>query len=170
MNIYLVFLLTYPFVVVTHELGHYFVARWIGAKVKEVCFGAGRTVYSWTMGETVFKIRLFPISGYTLMKSKKENCRRRAARRETFSSKPAGKRILVYAAGSAANMLCAAVIWAALSCWPSLRDINTLRYVMITFQLAGVWSLVPFLKTDGERILELIVEGIFRRMKENRKQ
>jgi len=168
MNIFVMFLLVYPAMIVTHELGHYLAAIWIGAKVKEVCFGAGCAIHSWMMSGTIFTVRLFPVSGYTMMKPEPENCRRRVERRKIFCRKPLGKRILVYTAGSAANILCGAAIKAVLIALPGIGFAYELRYTMHVFLMAGVWNLVPLPKTDGERIFELIVEGIFCSMKENK--
>lgn len=63
MNI-LIFIVILLILVVSHEFGHFIVAKKNGIRVDEFAFGMGPKIYSWRKGETLYRINIFPIGGY----------------------------------------------------------------------------------------------------------
>ncbi len=66
--LYLIFfLLAINVLVFVHELGHYMVAKWSGAKVLEFAIGMGPTLFKRTdIHGTTWSFKLFPVGGYVL--------------------------------------------------------------------------------------------------------
>lgn len=161
-NRFVLFLLVYPFVVMVHELGHYFVAaKWLRMPVEEVSFGVGRVLCARKKDGTVFVLRLFPFAGCTVMRAQ-ARCTRRAQRMAFYSNRPAGKRALVLVGGCAANLLCAGALWCAqrsglTAVCPRAAQV-VLEYAALTHMLAGMLNLLPFPQSDGNRMLRLVME------------
>jgi hypothetical protein len=81
------FLLTLGVLIVIHELGHYWVARWSGVKVLRFSIGFGRPIARWVRGpdRTEWVVSVLPLGGYVRMlderdprpgPSKTPSCRR----------------------------------------------------------------------------------------------
>jgi len=64
----LYFLLVIGFVAFIHELGHFLVAKWCNVRVDAFAIGMGtQKLWSKTIGETEYSIRVFPIGGFVLL-------------------------------------------------------------------------------------------------------
>ena len=57
------FVLIFGIVVISHELGHFVVAKMNGIKVVEFSVGMGPTLIGFTRGETKYSLKLLPIGG-----------------------------------------------------------------------------------------------------------
>ncbi len=57
------FILIFSIVVVSHEFGHFIIARANGIHVVEFFVGFGPTLIHWTRGGTKYSIKLFPLGG-----------------------------------------------------------------------------------------------------------
>jgi len=55
------------FLIFIHELGHYFVARWVGIRVEVFSIGFGRAVIKWERDGVVWKVGWIPFGGYVKM-------------------------------------------------------------------------------------------------------
>lgn len=60
----LVFILVLSVLVLVHEAGHFFVAKWMGIKVEEFGFGFPPRAYGKKFGETLYSINWLPIGGF----------------------------------------------------------------------------------------------------------
>lgn len=89
-----------------HELGHFIAAKRCGVKVNEFAFGMGPVIWKKQKGETLHTIRLFPVGGFCAMEGEDEDSEDERA----FVNKKAWQKILILAAGSAMNVLCAVFI------------------------------------------------------------
>ena len=89
-----------------HELGHYIAAKRMGVKVNEFAFGMGPTIWKKQRGETLHSIRLFPIGGFCAMEGEDEESDEPRA----FTNKKPWQKIIVLAAGSFMNVVCALLI------------------------------------------------------------
>ncbi|HEX7648335.1 MAG TPA: site-2 protease family protein, partial [Noviherbaspirillum sp.] len=60
--------------IIVHELGHYWVARWCGVKVLRFSVGMGRIVYSRRIGrdQTEWALSALPFGGYVKMLDARE--------------------------------------------------------------------------------------------------
>ena len=59
----LLFVLIFGIVVVSHEFGHFIIAKMNGIKVVEFAVGMGPTLIGFTKGETKYSLKLLPIGG-----------------------------------------------------------------------------------------------------------
>ena len=89
-----------------HELGHYIAAKRLGVKVNEFAFGMGPAIWKKQKGETLHSIRLFPIGGFCSMEGEDEDSDEPRA----FNNKKPWQKIIILAAGSFMNVLCAILI------------------------------------------------------------
>src|SRR3954465_7038858 len=47
-----------------HELGHFWVARWLGMKVEEFAIGMGPKMFSWVRNGIEYSVRWIPAGGF----------------------------------------------------------------------------------------------------------
>jgi len=115
----LAFLVVIGILIVVHELGHYWVARWCGVKVLRFSVGMGKVVYSRRVGpdQTEWALSLLPFGGYVKMLDAREQdlagLPESDLRRE-FTRQNVWKRIAIVAAGPIANFLLAIVLFSGL--------------------------------------------------------
>ncbi len=89
-----------------HELGHFIAAKRCGVRVNEFAFGMGPVIWKKQKGETLHTIRLFPIGGFCAMEGEDEDSEDERA----FGKKKPWQKIIILAAGSLMNVLCAIII------------------------------------------------------------
>ncbi len=89
-----------------HELGHFIAAKKCGVRVNEFAFGMGPVIWKKQKGETLHTIRLFPIGGFCAMEGEDEDSEDDRA----FGKKRPWQKIIILAAGSLMNVLCAIII------------------------------------------------------------
>ena len=99
-------ILLFCIMIFPHELGHFIAAKRVGVKVNEFAFGMGPSLWKKQGKETLYSIRLFPIGGYCAMEGEDDDCDSPRA----FGNKKPWQKILVLAAGSFMNVLCAILI------------------------------------------------------------
>ena len=100
-----------------HELGHFIAARAMGIKVIEFAFGMGPVIWKKQGEETLYSIRLLPIGGFCAMEGEdgaeeEEDGSLKELDPRAFSAKKPWQKIVVLAAGSFMNVLCAVLIMA----------------------------------------------------------
>jgi len=105
-----VFLVLIGILVVTHEWGHYIVARKCGVGVKEFAFGLPPKLWSRKRGETEFVINALPIGGYVRLVGEDES----EDGPDSFQTKTPWQRLAVLFAGSAVHFVMAFVIFSAM--------------------------------------------------------
>lgn len=57
-------LLGLGFLIFIHELGHYYVARWVGMRVDTFSIGFGRPLKTWDHKGTRWQICILPFGGF----------------------------------------------------------------------------------------------------------
>ena len=92
-----------------HELGHFIAARRMGVKVNEFAFGMGPAIWKKQGAETLYSIRLLPVGGFCAMEGEDGDSGDSADPR-AFGNKKPWQKIVVLAAGSFMNIICAIVI------------------------------------------------------------
>lgn len=113
------FLVALGVLVVVHELGHYWVARWCGVKVLRFSVGMGRIIYSRRIGpdQTEWALSVLPLGGYVKMLDAREqdisDLPAEDLKRE-FTRQSVWKRIAIVAAGPFANFLLAIAVFTGL--------------------------------------------------------
>jgi regulator of sigma E protease len=106
------FLLTLGVLILVHEWGHYRVAVACGVKVLRFSIGFGRPLWRRQRGETEFVLGLLPLGGYVKMLDGREDPVAPADRGRAFDAKPLWQRAAIVAAGPAANLVLAVVLYA----------------------------------------------------------
>ena len=94
---------TLTLIVVAHELGHFTAARMLGIRVLEFAVGFPPHVLKRDAAGTTFTLNLLPIGGYLRMLG--ETAGSAGAAPDSFAAQPYWGRLLVLAAGPAANVL-----------------------------------------------------------------
>lgn len=154
--LFLLVIVTTPFGLVIHELGHFVAARVLMLEV--VSFRAGPFLIDWNNGESTFRFRplLWLSAG--------------GVRAKVSVETPAKKRILLTAAGPAASLLFSGVYWLApVTDIAAMDETDFLRWALL---LLAANSFVIFLltafplraapwnyqgaPTDGYKILTMI--------------
>ncbi len=99
--------------IVVHELGHYWVARWCKVKVLRFSVGFGRPLRTWIRGQdrTEWSIAAFPLGGYVKMLDEREGPVLPAERHRAFNCQTVGRRIAIVSAGPIANFLLAILLY-----------------------------------------------------------
>src|SRR5256884_9792819 len=90
-----------------HEFGHFIFAKLFKVRVIEFSIGAGTRLWSTTRGGTLYALRAFPILGYVRMGGMEAGD---FGDPNGFHRKPSWQRLVILAAGPAANFLVAMVI------------------------------------------------------------
>ena len=99
-------ILLFCIMIFPHELGHFIAAKKLGVKVNEFAFGMGPAIWKKQGKETLYSIRIFPIGGYCAMEGEDEDSDNPRA----FSNKKPLHKLIILAAGSFMNVVCAVVI------------------------------------------------------------
>ena len=111
----LAFVLTLGILIVIHEYGHYRVAVACGVKVLRFSVGFGRVVWRRraTPESTEFVLCALPLGGYVRMLDEREGAVAPADLHRAFNRKSLWQRTAIVAAGPAANLLLAVLLYAA---------------------------------------------------------
>ncbi len=104
-------------VIIVHELGHYAAGKLFKIKINIVAIGFGKVLYrSAKNRNTNWQLALFPLGGYVSMLSSKDKSLNITQHPYCLDTQSAWKKIVVYLAGPAANIICAiAVYWTLLN-------------------------------------------------------
>ena len=103
----LIFILILGVIVVSHEFGHYSVARRCGIRVNEFDIGFGPTLLKKRVGETDFCVKLLPVGGACIFEGEDilEEGDLKDLPQDAFLNAPVGARIATVLAGPVANFV-----------------------------------------------------------------
>lgn len=109
----LAFLVTLGCLIVIHELGHYWVARWYNVKVLRFSVGFGKPLWTSARGpdRTEWVIAAFPLGGYVKMLDEREGPVDASEVHRAFNRQPVGPRFAIVLAGPVANFLLAIALY-----------------------------------------------------------
>ena len=111
------FVVVIGILILIHELGHFFVARWCGVGVERFSIGFGPVLLRWRGRETEYVLSAVPMGGYVKMMGEENPLEGGAAMpfdpKKAFALKPLWARFLIVFAGPGMNLVLAAVIFAA---------------------------------------------------------
>ncbi|MFA7316644.1 MAG: RIP metalloprotease RseP [Sulfuricella sp.] len=107
------FALALGVLIVVHELGHYWVARWCGVKVLRFSIGFGKPLVVRKSGHdgTEWALAAFPLGGYVKMLDEREGEVAPHELPRAFNRQSVWRRILIVAAGPVANFLLAIALY-----------------------------------------------------------
>ena len=106
-----IFIVALLLMILLHEAGHFFTAKWFGIKVEEFFVGFGPRLWSTKRGETEYGIKALPLGGYVRiagMNPFQEPAPEDLPR--TFGAKPPWQRAIVLVAGSLTHFLLAIIL------------------------------------------------------------
>ena len=166
--------------VITHELGHYLMGKWLGFTIVEFSVGLGPKIFGIKGKETEFTLRALPIGGSCRFygedgsddeKDKKhpeafsddleqETEKPKKPDPRLFSSKPAWKRFLVVLAGPLTNILtCVVLCFVLLLAFGTINDASAEGYPVVQevtengpAEKAGVQVGDIILALDGKQV------------------
>ena len=118
----LAFLVTIGVLVVIHEYGHYRAAVACDVKVLRFSVGFGRVLWSRQRGETEFVVSALPLGGYVKMLDERESGVAQGERDRAFNNKSLKQRAFIVAAGPAANLLLAVLLYALVN-WLGVKEL-----------------------------------------------
>ena len=107
----------FSLVILVHELGHFFAAKWAGVKVDKLAIGFGKELVGITRGETRYAINVLPLGGYVKMLGQEDFELDKSSEWEVskdpraFTSQSVGKRAVIVSAGVVMNLIAAALIF-----------------------------------------------------------
>jgi regulator of sigma E protease len=110
------FVVVIGLLILIHELGHFFVARWTGVGVERFSIGFGPVLLRWRGKDTEYCLSAIPMGGYVKMMGEENPVEGGGSGAvdpaKSFSLKPLWARALIVFAGPAMNFVLAAVIFA----------------------------------------------------------
>jgi regulator of sigma E protease len=142
--------------IIVHEFGHYLAARWAGVRVLRFSVGFGRPLLSRRFGRdgTEWTVAAFPLGGYVKMLDEREGEVSPDELPRSFNRQPVGHRMLIVAAGPAANFVLAILLYWALFWYGSeeFRPILGAPAISSPAAAAGI--------ENGEMVLRVAGEGV----------
>ena len=117
------FIVALGILIAVHEYGHYRVAVACGVKVLKFSVGFGKPLYTWRLknSPTEFSIGMLPLGGYVKMLDEREGPVDPSERHLAFNNQPLKSRAAVVAAGPAANLLLAILLYAIVN-WSGQQE------------------------------------------------
>src|SRR3984885_5209628 len=95
--------------ILIHELGHYWAARFFDVKVDTFSFGFGPRLFGFKKGETDFRFSAILLGGYVKMVGEQAGDEH-ASDPRSFLSKPRWQRLIIVFAGPAMNIILAVAV------------------------------------------------------------
>lgn len=132
--------------ILIHELGHFWAARFFDVKVEAFSFGFGPRLFGFRRGETDFRFSLILFGGYVKMAGEHVGEEGTADPR-SFLAKPRWQRLIIAAAGPFMNIVLAVVL---------VTGLFTMRYPKVTETKSPT---VGFVTPDGAAAKAGVREG-----------
>ena len=152
----LIFILVLSVLILSHEFGHFIVARKSGVKVEEFGFGLPPKIWGKKIGETIYSINLLPFGGFVRLHGEQEETDETNLRR-SFLHKSKRVRALVSVAGVIMNFVLAILIFAVVYSFSGIpRDTGTIKILEVAnnspAQKAGILVGDVIVKINGEAV------------------
>ena len=149
------FIVALALLIAIHEYGHYRVAVACGVKVERFSIGFGKTLFRWQPkgSPTEFVIGMLPLGGYVKMLDEREAPVAEHERHLAFNNRPLRQRAAIVAAGPAANLLLAVLLYAMVS-WVGVQEPRAVLSMPAVGSIAGKAGL-----RGGELVTRAGVEG-----------
>lgn len=142
--------------IVIHELGHYWVARWCNVKVLRFSVGFGKPLRTWVRGadRTEWVLAAIPLGGYVKMLDEREGAVAANELPRAFNRQNVWKRIAIVVAGPVANLLLAILLYWALFMHgvPGVRPVLGAPTAASAAAKAGFAAGDTLVNVDGESV------------------
>lgn len=152
------FILAIGILVLIHESGHFWVAKFMGVKVLKFSIGFGPALISrrWGRDHTEYVIAALPLGGYVKMLGEQAGEEIPPEdRTRTFDALAPGKRFLIALAGPLANLLFAVIAYAGVA-WIGIPGLAPIIGLVNEHSLAAQAQLQP-----GQRITALNGQKVY---------
>lgn len=152
----LIFILVLLILVVTHELGHFLMAKRFGIKVLEFGFGIPPKIWSKKIGGTVLSFNLLPFGGFVRLLGEDEVDEKTLNNPRSFAAKAVKVKIVVVAAGVVMNLFLAWLLFYTVLISQNFKIIYPLNepVVVIADVQKGMPAHISGIKV-GERLAEI---------------
>ncbi|MCY7318083.1 MAG: RIP metalloprotease RseP [Ramlibacter sp.] len=153
------FIVALGLLIAVHEYGHYRVAVACGVKVLRFSVGFGKVLYRWQPRKprpgqsTEFVIGAFPIGGYVKMLDEREGPVAPEERHQAFNTQSLRARTAIVAAGPAANLLLAVLLYAIVN-WYGVQEPTA----VLASPVAGSMAQQAGIQ-GGEKVEQAALEG-----------
>ncbi len=134
----------------SHELGHFSLARLFKVKINEFSIGMGPAILKRKAKETQYSLRLFPIGGFVSMEGEDET----SGDERAFCNKPVWQRFLIVCAGAVVNIILGTVLLAILISGQNLVGTNQIHSFAEGSQLeaSGLRAGDEIIQINGRRV------------------
>ncbi len=138
-------------IIISHELGHFSVARLFKIKINEFSIGMGPAIFKKKGKQTLYSLRALPIGGYVSMEGEDEE----STDENAFCNKPVWQRFLVVLAGATVNLILGALLTALLISQQNLVGTNVIHSFEEGSQLqaSGLMAGDEIYKINGRLVL-----------------
>ena len=149
------FIVALALLIAVHEYGHYRVAVACGVKVLRFSVGFGKPILRWQRpgSPTEFVVGMLPLGGYVKMLDEREAPVAPEERHLAFNNRPLAQRAAVVAAGPAANLVLAILLYAGVN-WMGVQEPQPVLAAPVAGSVAQAAGL-----QGGERVSEAAFEG-----------
>lgn len=143
------FIFVFGILVISHEFGHFMLARLNGVKVHEFSIGMGPKLFAYPGKKTKYTVRALPLGGYVQLQGENEE----SDAPDSFSVKKPIQRFSILAAGSIMNFLMAIVLFFAVYMMVGF-PVNVVKEVLPGYpaQLAGIQAGDEITAVDGKSV------------------
>lgn len=125
----LIFFLVLSVLILSHEFGHFWVAKKSGIKVEEFGFGLPPRIWGKKVGETLYSINALPFGGFVRLHGEQEEDTNTDVKR-SFLHKSKKVRSLVITAGVIMNFLLAVLVFAIVYSFTGIpKDIGKIKII-----------------------------------------
>lgn len=114
--------LVFGILILSHEAGHFFVAKACKVKVNEFSIGMGPAIFKKQGKETLYSVRALPIGGYVQMDGEDGG----GQNPSSFNNKPYWQRLLILAMGAIMNIFLGFVLICIINSQTSLLPTNVI--------------------------------------------
>lgn len=153
----LLFIIVFGVVVISHEFGHFLIARMNGIHVVEFMIGMGPKLISWGKKDTIYSIRLLPIGGACMFEGEDGLNEKEGDAKDSPGAFPNAKvwsRIATVAAGPFFNFILALLV--AMIMVPMIQVHDTVVSEVVPESAAEEAGLLA-----GDKIIKLNHERIY---------
>jgi regulator of sigma E protease len=137
--------------IVIHELGHYFTAKWFGVKVLEAGIGYPPRAFGFTWRDTIYSINWLPLGGFVRLLGEED-----PDDPESLAAQAAWKRLIILASGGVLNLMLPILLFAIVFMLP--QDVPAGPVVIDVVEqnspaeAAGLLSGDEIITIDGDEI------------------
>jgi len=153
LNIFLA-ILVFTFIILVHELGHFWAARRAGIKVVEFSIGMGPRIFHFKKGDTIYSLKLFPIGGSCRMLGEDEEAMEDGKPNPaSFNQKSVGWRAIVMLGGVIMNFALALILSIIISMFNHFPEATIQGFTTTSpAREAGVMEGDTITRINGRRI------------------